>query len=79
MLGHFLMGQLSTLDEVASSGRSGSFFFKSEDGRYLVKTLPFEEYDFFKRNLIQFYRVILLIIPVNSHFFDSTLNNIQTP
>ncbi|PRP77948.1 hypothetical protein PROFUN_08482 [Planoprotostelium fungivorum] len=32
-----------TLVEVASTGRSGSFFFKTSDDRYLLKTLPSDE------------------------------------
>ncbi|GAM28302.1 hypothetical protein SAMD00019534_114780 [Acytostelium subglobosum LB1] len=40
IFGNLLMGNLSVLCEVVSSGRSGSMFFRSNEGRYLIKTIP---------------------------------------
>ncbi|KYQ88527.1 ankyrin repeat-containing protein [Tieghemostelium lacteum] len=40
IFGNLLLGNLSVLCEVMSSGRSGSMFFRSNEGRYLIKTIP---------------------------------------
>eukprot|EP01125_Pyxidicula_operculata_P012625 TRINITY_DN4150_c1_g1_i1.p1 TRINITY_DN4150_c1_g1~~TRINITY_DN4150_c1_g1_i1.p1 ORF type:complete len:2406 (+),score=580.76 TRINITY_DN4150_c1_g1_i1:18-7235(+) len=58
MLGNILLGRLSTYEEVVSTGRSGSFFFKSTDGKYFIKSLPPEEHMFLERNLSSYYRHI---------------------
>jgi len=44
------------VQEVVSTGRSGSFFFQSEDNKYLIKTLPAEEYSMFRKLLPSYYR-----------------------
>jgi 1-phosphatidylinositol-4-phosphate 5-kinase len=43
VLGNLLMGNMSTLSEKVSDGKSGSFFFFSHDSRFLVKTIPTKE------------------------------------
>ncbi|EGG22863.1 ankyrin repeat-containing protein [Cavenderia fasciculata] len=43
IFGNLLLGNLSNLCEVVSSGRSGSSFFRSNEGRYLIKTIPQNE------------------------------------
>eukprot|EP01133_Synstelium_polycarpum_P017763 gene17763-21186_t len=40
IFGNLLLGNLSVLCEVVSSGRSGSMFFRSNEGRFLIKTIP---------------------------------------
>src|SRR3989338_1702787 len=44
ILGNLMLGSLGALCEMVSTGRSGSFFFKSIDRRLLIKTLPPEEH-----------------------------------
>lgn len=73
VLGAFLLGSLSTLEEIVSTGRStdsyfatllhiptsrigGSFFWKTPDERFLIKSLPQEEANFLLRNLASYYR-----------------------
>lgn len=52
VLGNVLfLGNMCAVRQVASTGRSGSFFFKTMDGRYFIKTLPYDEHTFFARNL----------------------------
>jgi len=51
VLGNILLGNLDALCEMVSSGRSGSFFFKSNDGKYLIKTLPADEHYLLQRIL----------------------------
>jgi Ca2+-binding EF-hand superfamily protein len=43
MLSNLMLGNLSTLSELVSEGKSGSFFYFTTDGRYMIKTLRPEE------------------------------------
>lgn len=55
IIGGLLLGKLHTFEEVVSTGRSGSFFLRSADGKYLIKSLPVEEHQFFRRILKAYY------------------------
>jgi hypothetical protein len=58
ILGNALfLGNLCALCEVVSTARSGSFFFKSNDGRFFIKTLPPDEFLFLRRILPSYYEV----------------------
>jgi len=57
LLGSLLTGRFASLEEIASSGRSGSFFLKTEDGKYFIKTLPPDEHQFLKKILPQYWTV----------------------
>ncbi|KOO25000.1 phosphatidylinositol-4-phosphate 5-kinase [Chrysochromulina tobinii] len=43
ILGELLLGTIGSLSELFSEGKSGSFFYFSNDGRYLIKTIPHRE------------------------------------
>jgi len=43
ILGELLLGTVGSLAELFSEGKSGSFFYFSNDGRYLIKTIPHRE------------------------------------
>ena len=43
ILGELLLGTLGSLSELLSEGRSGSFFYFSNDALYLIKTIPHRE------------------------------------
>lgn len=59
ILGNALfLGNLCALCEVVSTARSGSFFFKSNDGRFFIKTLPPDEFLFLQRILPSYYEYI---------------------
>ena len=58
LLGNLLLGNLSTLSEHISDGKSGSFFFYSNDGRFLVKTISKSEVVCLKRILPLYYNHI---------------------
>jgi hypothetical protein len=46
---HSLMAnEFSSLSGQCSSGKSGSFFFSSDDGRFMLKTITASEYEFFR-------------------------------
>lgn len=55
LLGNLLLGHLSTLEEVNTSARSGSFFLRSPDGVYMLKTLPSAEEEHFRLTLSEYY------------------------
>jgi|688.fasta_scaffold492704_2 1-phosphatidylinositol-4-phosphate 5-kinase len=40
-----------TLAELCSSGKSGSFFYYTQDGRFVLKTIPRHEFKFMKKIL----------------------------
>ncbi len=55
MLNNLIMGNLKTLSELTSSGKSGSFFYYSADGKYTLKTISRHEFHFLKRILRNYY------------------------
>ena len=57
IVGHLVMGRIHTFDEIASTGRSGSFFLRSLDGKLLVKSLPPEEHMFLRKHIRAYYDV----------------------
>lgn len=44
MFGNLLSGDLKSLSEVTSTGKSGSFFYYTPDGQYTVKTISRSEF-----------------------------------
>eukprot|EP00013_Stygamoeba_regulata_P002501 CAMPEP_0177633550 /NCGR_PEP_ID=MMETSP0447-20121125/2898_1 /TAXON_ID=0 /ORGANISM="Stygamoeba regulata, Strain BSH-02190019" /LENGTH=532 /DNA_ID=CAMNT_0019135219 /DNA_START=1 /DNA_END=1596 /DNA_ORIENTATION=- len=60
MFGNLLMGNFASLGSVAAStGRSGSFFLKSSDSRFLLKTLPQGEHHFLCTMLADYYQYMI--------------------
>ncbi|KAL6067104.1 Phosphatidylinositol phosphate kinase 6 [Balamuthia mandrillaris] len=61
VIGNLLLGNVSALDEVVNTGRSGSFLYKSlaGGGRFFIKTLPPEECLFFRRILPSYYTYMM--------------------
>ncbi|KAL1495262.1 hypothetical protein AB1Y20_017122 [Prymnesium parvum] len=43
ILGELLLGTLGSMSELFSEGKSGSFFYFSNDGNYMIKTIPHRE------------------------------------
>lgn len=39
LVGNMVLGNLASLSELCSEGKSGAFFYYSADGRYLIKTV----------------------------------------
>lgn len=50
-----MMGEFSSLVGQCSSGKSGSFFYYSDDGKYMLKTMSREEFKFFRHVLPAYY------------------------
>ena len=59
ILRNILLGSLTTLSELYSEGKSGSFFYYSADGKYMVKTISHTEHRFFRQILEQYYSHIV--------------------
>jgi len=53
------MGKLSSLTELCSTGKSGSFFYYTEDSKFMVKTLPKDEALFLLKLLKNYYNHII--------------------
>eukprot|EP00759_Apiculatamorpha_spiralis_P021472 PhF_6_TR26255/c0_g1_i1/m.37548/K00889/PIP5K; 1-phosphatidylinositol-4-phosphate 5-kinase len=54
-----LVGRVTSLYEMSSSGRSGSFFFMSYDAKYILKTLPQAESLMLRKILPSYYDHIM--------------------
>ena len=51
LISNLVRGELAAFRELFSSGKSGSFFYYSIDGKYVLKTLKKVEYQFMKKIL----------------------------
>lgn len=51
IFGCMFNANFQTLAELCSSGKSGSFFYYTQDGRFVLKTIPRHEFKFMKRIL----------------------------
>ena len=49
-----LLGDYIALAELFSSGKSGSFFYYTSDGKFLLKTISKSEFKFLKRILLNY-------------------------
>jgi 1-phosphatidylinositol-4-phosphate 5-kinase len=56
---NLFFGCLTSLFEMSSSGRSGSFFYSSHDNRYILKTIPHAESQTLRRMLPGYYEHIV--------------------
>lgn len=56
MLGNLIMGKLSSLTELSSSGKSGSFFYFTEDNKYMIKTISKNEKSLLRRILSNYFK-----------------------
>ncbi|CAD8212359.1 unnamed protein product [Paramecium octaurelia] len=56
LLSSILKGDLSTLSELTSTGKSGSFFYYSQDGIYTLKTISKTEFTFMRHILYNYFK-----------------------
>eukprot|EP01064_Diplonema_japonicum_P019512 TRINITY_DN2823_c5_g1_i2.p1 TRINITY_DN2823_c5_g1~~TRINITY_DN2823_c5_g1_i2.p1 ORF type:complete len:909 (+),score=209.75 TRINITY_DN2823_c5_g1_i2:83-2809(+) len=56
MVFNLLFGNLCTLKQMSSSSLSGSIFFVSHDERFIVKSLPSDEFNTFRKMLPQYFK-----------------------
>lgn len=59
MIRNLMKSKLNTLNYQCSSGKSGSFFYYTSDGRFLLKTMTRTEFKFLKKILRKYYEYIL--------------------
>lgn len=55
IIGSMIMGDISTVKEQCSTGKSGSFFYYTPDNRYTIKTISHNEFIRLKHILKQYY------------------------
>lgn len=59
ILGNLVTGRLANFEEISSTGRSGSFFLRTHDNKFIVKSLPVDEHIFLRKNLWRYYRHLM--------------------
>jgi len=59
LLGNMVLGNLSSLSELSSEGKSGAFFYYTADGKYMMKTVTPKEQQLLKRMLKKYYDHIM--------------------
>ena len=80
LMGSLLMGDLASLTEIMSEGKSGSFFYFSHDMKFMVKTISLEEFQFFKEILGGYHKhVISNPLTLLSRLLGMYKMKIQTP
>jgi len=55
LLGNLVLGNLASLSELSSEGKSGAFFYYTADGSYMIKTVEPKEQHLLKRMLKRYY------------------------
>ncbi|CEL92023.1 unnamed protein product [Vitrella brassicaformis CCMP3155] len=55
LMGNMVLGNLSSLSELSSEGKSGAFFYYTADGRFMIKTMTPAEARFFRSLLKDYY------------------------
>ncbi|KAF7456517.1 Phosphatidylinositol-4-phosphate 5-kinase [Cryptosporidium felis] len=58
LLGNMVLGNLSSMNELCSEGKSGAFFYYTTDGRFLIKTVEKKTASFFRSILDKYYKHI---------------------
>ena len=62
IISNLIKGNVNTLSELVSTGKSGSFFYFTADGKYTIKTIKFKEFKVF-RTFLKEYREHLMENP----------------
>ncbi|CAE8622935.1 unnamed protein product, partial [Polarella glacialis] len=55
LLGNMVLGNLSSLSELSSEGKSGAFFYYTADGQFMMKTVTHKEQQLLKKMLPRYY------------------------
>ena len=59
VLSHLIKGNINTLSELISTGKSGSFFYFTADGKYTIKTIQRTEVSVFLSILKQYHEHLI--------------------
>lgn len=54
-ISNLVQAKVATMSELISSGKSGSFFYYTADGKYTIKTIHKKEFEFLKKILKSYY------------------------
>ena len=60
ILSYIFKSNFQTLSELCSSGKSGSFFYYSYDGRFMLKTIPRHEFKMMKTMLKNYHEYLTI-------------------
>lgn len=60
ILTYIFKSNFQTLSELCSSGKSGSFFYYSHDGRFMLKTIPRHEFKRMKTMLKNYHEYLTI-------------------
>jgi 1-phosphatidylinositol-4-phosphate 5-kinase len=52
-------GNFRTFSELTTSGKSGSFFYYTQDSRFVIKTIPKHEFKFMKSILKNYHEYLI--------------------
>ena len=58
LMASLMMGEVSSMTSLTSQGKSGSFFYYTADGKYMLKTISYREYRFLRNILEDYYYYI---------------------
>lgn len=53
-----MMGEISSMTSLTSQGKSGSFFYYTADGKYMLKTISYRQYKFLRTILEDYFYYI---------------------
>jgi 1-phosphatidylinositol-4-phosphate 5-kinase len=53
-----MLGEVNSMTSLTSQGKSGSFFYYTADGKYMLKTIQYREYKFLRKILKDYYHYI---------------------
>ncbi|KEP60563.1 UNVERIFIED_CONTAM: phosphatidylinositol-4-phosphate 5-kinase [Hammondia hammondi] len=59
LLGNLLLGNLSSLSELVSEGRSGALFYYTADGKFMIKTISKSTAMFLRSILLDYYEHVM--------------------
>ena len=59
LFGSLNMGNISSLKSQCSAGKSGSFFYYTADGLFMLKTISHDEFEHFRKIMKNYYQHML--------------------
>jgi len=59
IISHLIKGNVNTLSELVSTGKSGSFFYFTADGKYTIKTIHTKEFKVFRQILKSYHQHLM--------------------
>jgi 1-phosphatidylinositol-4-phosphate 5-kinase len=78
LIGNLLLGNITSLQEQCSEGKSGSFFYYTHCGRFVIKTIPHTEFRFLLKVLPKYFKhledhphsLIIKVLGMHKIFYD---------